>query len=517
MPASILFRLNRFKRLLIAHWIIASIAALILVGSLWYAFGRANASYQFVVVARGSLTEIVSVTGNTTPVESSSLGFGASGIVRGVYAKVGDTVYAGSVLASLDVGDLRAQLAGAQATVDAEIAALHKLQAGATAEAVAVSKAQLAVAEQSLDNSYTSVSTTLADAYAKANDAVRNQLSSFFTNAETADPQMTFSISNFIVQNQFIQERVRASEALNVWKTTLTTLPTDHAGLDLALSQAATHLGAVRSLLSTAVVVSAETTAAYRTDAMDGLTEVNTALSALNTVKQSIAAGRANVAQLRAQLNATTASATPQDIEAEQARVKQAEANVSSIAAKLQNAQIVAPQNGVITQFDAKVGQVASLGTPLISLISASAYEVHAGIPETDIGKVAIGNKVSLSFDAFPGETFSGTIFYIDPAETITQGVVDYKIKISFDTADPRMKSGLTANLDVQTRQKDGVLVLPQYAILENDAGTFVQMLQDTRVIDVPVTLGLQDQNGNVEITSGVAEGDQVLNIGLKR
>jgi HlyD family secretion protein len=103
-----------------------------------------------------------------------------------------------------------------------------------------------------------------------------------------------------------------------------------------------------------------------------------------------------------------------------------------------------------------------------------------------------------------------GSVFYIAPAETNTQGVVSYGIKISFDTPDTRLKSGLTANIDIETNTKDGVLVLPQFAILQNDQGSFVETLENNQVIQVPVKLGIQDQKGNVEVVSGVTEGEQV-------
>ena len=57
---------------------------------------------------------------------------------------------------------------------------------------------------------------------------------------------------------------------------------------------------------------------------------------------------------------------------------------------------------------------------------------------------------------------------------------------------------------------------MPEYAILQNDQGTFVETLQSGAVVDVPVTLGIQDDNGNVEVLSGVTAGEQVINIGLK-
>ena len=172
--------------------------------------------------------------------------------------------------------------------------------------------------------------------------------------------------------------------------------------------------------------------------------------------------------------------------------------------------------SGTITTQNAKVGQIASPGVPVVSLITANTLEVDANVPEIDIGKVSTGDAVSMTFDAFPNETFAGKVFYIDPAQTVVSGVVDYKIKVAFVKSDPRMKSGLTANLDITTQTKDNVLILPQYAILQNDSGTFVKTLVKNVVVQNPITLGISDENGNVEVTSGTTEGEQVINIGLK-
>ena len=142
---------------------------------------------------------------------------------------------------------------------------------------------------------------------------------------------------------------------------------------------------------------------------------------------------------------------------------------------------------------------------------------MDAYIPEIDIGKVKAGEAVAMTFDAFSGETFNGTISYVNPSETVVQGVVDYLVKILFTKPDARMKSGLTANCTITTQTKNNTLILPQYAVLQNDHGTFVKTLDAQKnAVQEPVALGIQDQNGNVEIVSGVTEGEQVVNIGLK-
>lgn len=491
----------------------------------YFAFGKSGNKYQFVNVTQGSITEEVTVTGNTTPIESLDLGFQNGGTIGAVYKKTGDSVASGDVIARLNTNDLTAQLAQAQASVDTEIAKLKKLQAGPTPENLQVSKVQLAAAQQTLANTYAGVSDTLQDAYAKANDAIRNQLASLFSNAETNNPQLTFNVSDSQVANNANFERIQASTELNAWQNELTSISAISASsnLDQALQNASAHLAIIKILFTTvsqaingATSLSAATATSYKTSAATGLTAANAGLTEVNNTTQSIASEKVNVTQLQAQLNVTLAGATQEDIAAQQAQVAQAQANQQGIQVKINEASLVSPINGIITVQNAKVGEIAAPGNTLVSVISNDNLEIDANIPETDIGKVQVSNPVKITLDAFPGETFMGKVFYIDPAQTTIGGVVDYKMKVSFDRPDPRVKSGLTANLDIQTKTEMNALILPQFAILQNSSGTFVEVLQNGTVAQVPVTLGIHDQSGNVEITSGVTSGEQVLNIGLK-
>ena len=305
---------------------------------------------------------------------------------------------------------------------------------------------------------------------------------------------------------------------MNKWQTALGGANQSNDQLTAFLQTEVAYLSDIKQLLNSVsqTLNGAATPAAYQTNVTTALNETNTATDNLNTMSQNISSQNLTVAELQAELALKQAGSTPSDISAQEAQVGEAQASVASAQAKLQNAEIIAPISGVVTQFDAKVGELASPSTPLVSIMSSGGYEVDAGVSEIDIGKVSIGDKVSMTLDAFPNETFTGSVFYIAPAETNTGGVISYQIKISFDKADPRLKSGLTANISIQTKEDDNVLTLPEYAILQNDQGTFVETLVNKKIVQNPVTLGIQDENGNVEVLSGVTEGEQVLNIGLK-
>ncbi len=504
-------------------------AVLVVAGGAYLWFGSRNGQgYQFVSVTQGTIAQVVSVTGNTTPINSVDLSFPAGGTIAAVYKNAGDRVSNGTVLVQLDTNSLQAQLAQAQAAVDAAQATLENLQAGATPQEVQVSKTALASAQQTLANAYSSIPNAVVDAYAKANDAVRNQISAFYNNPDTTNPQLSFSVSDSQVMNNANSERIQAGAVLDAWANETAALSSvtstsSTSTLALALSHSTDHLSVITTMLNTdavaivdAIGITNTTAATYKNAIASAITEVNTAASAITTLQQNIASEDAAVAQAEAQLAATLAGSTSQAIAAQQAQVEQAQANVQNIKVQIANATLASPIDGVVTVQNAKVGEVAAAGQTVTSVISANHFEVDTYVPETDIGKVAIGDPVDMTFDAFPGETFKGKVFYIDPAETIQGGVVDYLVKVSFNAPDTRIKSGLTANLDINTQTDQNALILPQYAIVQNASGTYVDVLKNGKEAQVPVTLGIRDQNGNVEILSGLTKGQQVINVGLK-
>ena len=509
--------------------IIITAAVIVVAGGIYFWIAAGNRqSYQFVSVTKGTITQVVSVTGNTTPINSVDLSFPSGGTIAAVYKNAGDRVSNGTVLVQIDTNALQAQLAQAQAAVDAAQATLENLQAGPTPQTIQVSQTAVAAAKQTLANSYSSIPNAVADAYAKATDAVRNQIGTFYNNPDSTNPQLSFSVSDSQIVNDANNERLQVGSVLDAWANEIAALSSatttySTSTLAAALSNSADHLSVVTSLLNTdaaAVVdatgVSNTATAAYKNDVASAITEANTAAAAISTLQQAIASEDAAVAQANAQLAATLAGSTSQAIAAQQAQVAQAQANVQNIKVQIANATLTSPIDGVVTVQNAKVGEVAIAGQTITSIISANHFEVDAYVPETDIGKISIGDAVTMTFDAFHGETFQGKVFYIDPAETIQGGVVDYLVKTSFNAPDARIKSGLTANLDINTQTDQNALILPQYAIIQNASGTYVDILKNRKETQIPVTLGIRDQNGNVEILSGLTEGQQVVNVGLK-
>lgn len=507
--------LNKALNLLKKKWTLGIIAFVVIVAGGYLIFFRHSATYQFVTVKSGSITESVSLTGNTTPEQSVSLTFGASGIISNTYSDLGKQVYAGQVLAELNMNELLAGLHQAEANVLEQQARLQSLKSGARPEDIALYKQKYADASSALI-------IAMRNAYLQTESAVLRYSDTIFTNGTTVGPTINVQTQSDSEKNSIEMDRIIVGEKLKKWKDNL-------ARLDTSMDEKT--LNDVRAVGRDAIVFTSDfldhigTIVGILNPNGSNMTQANidTIRTNINTASQLVFSGAS--AEQTAYSAWTSASQTlisqsagskPEDINAQAASVLGAQASMESATAKIRNAQIIAPISGTVTQFDVKVGQLASPSVPLVSIMSDTGYEVDAGVSETDVGKISIGDKVTMTLDAFQNETFAGSVFYIAPAETNTQGVISYQIKISFDKPDARLKSGLTANIDIQTKHKDGILVLPQSGILQNDNGTFVEVLENGAVKQNPVKLGIQDQKGNVEVISGATEGEQVINIGLK-
>ena len=495
-----------------SKWVLGVLALLCLFAGYWFFARSSGTAYQFIPVTQGSITETVSVTGNTTPAKSVSLGFQNAGTIARVNYNLGDTVSAGAVIAELDTANLSAALEQAQANLAVAQANLASLLAGTRPE-------QLTIDQDAVVQDKAALSNAIASAYAVADGAVHTNADQLFTNPRTSGAALAFTVSGMTLADTVVRERVALEPVLTAWSAQIYGPASDTSDPVASATQAVRNLSQVSAFLNDAALIltnvqptgslTAATLSAYEASIATARTNVSTTLASLTTAQTTLVSAEGALALAQA-------GPTTENVAAQRAQVEQAQAGVANANANLQAAEIVAPMSGVITQLDAKVGQLASPGTQLVSIIGSAGFEVDAGVSEIDVGKLAVGDTVSMTLDAFPGETFTGSVFYIAPAQTNTQGVITYLIKVSFDKPDPRLKSGLTANVDIATRHKDNVLILPQYAILQNDSGTFVKTISGKTATTTPVTLGIQDQKGNVEILSGVTLGEQVINIGLK-
>ena len=205
----------------------------------------------------------------------------------------------------------------------------------------------------------------------------------------------------------------------------------------------------------------------------------------------------------------------------------------------LKYAEIYSPIDGVILSKAVEEGQTvaSSFSTPTLFTIAKNLtdMQLEANVDEADIGQVKTGQKVTFTVDAFPGETFEGSVRQIRLVPTVTSNVVNYTVIIDAPNNDGKLYPGMTANITILVQEEEG-LVIPleatQYTINpptmqmlqkqgytidgKAEPGDGVWVLNGKTLKRCGLTLGISD-GANVIVTSGLKEGDRVVrNVSLK-
>ena len=491
-------------------------------GYLWNITHVKPPAYIFAAVEKRDISENVSVTGRVKSRTSVDLAFEIGGRISSIPVDVGTLVQKGDVLARLESGGLYSDVAQAVAVANAEKARLTQIKNGARAEDVAVSEQSLANTKIAFDNARSALVLATQDAYTKSDDAIRNKVDKFITNPGGDNPQLSFTLNNVQTKTDLEWGRKTIEKMLNAWGISSDAVSTN-SDLDAASSLAEKNLISVRdyldkialalSTLTTSSGLTQTTIDGYKTDISSGRASINLSLSALSTAEDAVKSAQSAVLLAESQVTLKKAPALPTEVAAQEARVAQADAAVSSAESRLAKASLVAPISGVVSSINPKVGEIVSPNSPVISLMASSNYQVEAHIPEADISKVSKDNDVKITLDAYTDQDiFDAKVIAIDPAETMLEGVATYKTIIAFIKDDPRVKPGMTANVEIVTKTKTNALVIPLRAVKRAGAVSTVSVKNaDGTVSEKKVTTGIRDEFGNVEILGVLQEGEQVV------
>ena len=473
------------------------IGTLTLGAVLFVAFGNGDGQYDYVVAQRRDVVQEVRVTGSVEAAEDVDLAFEETGTVSQVLADVGDEVRVGQILITLKNADELAALNQAKAQADIEIATLNSLVAGA---------------DQDLVNSYGNAINTIDNALAKSEDAIRSKSSGIFTGSKYTKYSLTFDPCHSSKRKAAETLRLEAELELDLWSkeigTLLETTPSN-GDIDEALLAATKHLSLIQEavsvindVLTTACATNDSSLDTARTNMATAQTNVFSATEDVNDLIQTIALNKISVAD-------------ENDIAAQEARVKAAQANADRYRAELEKTIIRSPINGVVTKQDADIGETILPNTPVVSVISTSSFEIQINIPEVEVAEVEAGRAANITLDAYGDEAiFSAHVVSIDLSETLIGGVPNYKATLIFDDNDDRIRSGMTASVRIIGEARNSVIAVPVGSIFEDSQGTKVRVVKGTgrktKLVEVIVETGITGSDGFTEIIAGLDEGELV-------
>lgn len=214
-------------------------------------------------------------------------------------------------------------------------------------------------------------------------------------------------------------------------------------------------------------------------------------------------------------------------------RIEQARANVAAARDTLSKTTMTAPMAGVITALPVEEGEVAVIGTmnnpgtKLLTIADMSVVEAVMEVDETDIPTVKVGQRASVTIDAYPNKTFAGVVTEVGSSPMTRSGVstgteaVNFEVKIQLDNPPAGVRPGFSSSADIITGTRSKTLAIPIQALVlrekpggapgkaaQDEEGVFLH--KDGKAKFAPVTTGLAGE-ANIEVVKGLGEGQEII------
>lgn len=211
-------------------------------------------------------------------------------------------------------------------------------------------------------------------------------------------------------------------------------------------------------------------------------------------------------------------------------RIDQARANLAAARDTLSKTTLTAPMAGIVTALPVEEGEVAVIGTMnnpgtvLLTIADMSVVEAVMEVDETDIPSVKIGQKATVTIDAYPNKTFNGTVTEVGSspisrtAMQNTAEAINFEVKIQIENPPDTIRPGFSASADIITGTRARAIAIPIQALVvrekpnvkpvPDEEGVYVH--KDGEAQFVPVVTGLTGDT-NIEIVKGLSEGQQII------
>jgi membrane fusion protein (multidrug efflux system) len=186
-------------------------------------------------------------------------------------------------------------------------------------------------------------------------------------------------------------------------------------------------------------------------------------------------------------------------------------AAVELASVQLEKTRIVAPFSGIVGLRHVSVGEYITAGLALVNLEAIDPVKTDFRVPEKFLPAIKVGQSIRIRVDAFPGETFDGKIYAIDPRIDVAGRSL--LVRAQVPNADKRLRPGLFARVTVLLKLKEDALTIPEQAIVPQGDSQYVFKIDGGKVKLTKVTLGLR-RSGHVEILDGLSAGDEVVTAG---
>jgi HlyD family secretion protein len=201
--------------------------------------------------------------------------------------------------------------------------------------------------------------------------------------------------------------------------------------------------------------------------------------------------------------------------------VVQTQAAFDLAETNLRYTKIHCPIDGIVIARRVDIGQTvaAAFQTPVLFVVAEdlTRMRINTSVDEADIGRVAVGQEVRFTVDAYPGYVFEARVLQIRNDPQITQNVVTYDVLIDVDNSGLKLKPGMTANVEIISERRQQVVSVPDAALRFRPVGevayegSAVWVPQQGEPRRVPVTTGISDYTFSELLEGDLEPGQDVI------
>lgn len=476
--------------------------------------------YATAQVQKGTLILSISGTGQVSASNQVDIKPKASGEIVGVYAKQGQEVGAGAIIARLDssdearaVRDAETALETAKLELDKLLEPLDELTLLQAENSLTQAKNSKQKAEDNIikayEDGFNAVSnafldlpglmTGIDDIFFDEGDFKRYQwnidwylnqvnlnnrdkatryrddVTAAYNKARTAYTKNfdDYKAASRTSDNQTIEALIK--ETYETTKLIAETIKVANNYIDFVQDDMEYYDRSIPSLVST----HQSNIDSYTGTANSNLSSLLSIQNTIKDARESIVDEETTIKERELSLAKTKEGPDDLDIRARKITIQQREDALLTAKQALADTQVRVPFAGVIARVNAKKGDTASAGTAVATLVTKQKI-AEVSLNEIDVAQVKADQKATLTFDAVPDLTLTGQVLEVDTIGEVSQGVVTYMVKIGFDTQDERIKTAMTVTAAVVTEAKTDALLVPNSAVKSQSGVSYVEIPDDS-------------------------------------
>lgn len=426
------------------------------------------------------VTETVSVTGDVTASDDTTIGSKQNNKVVAVYVKDGDAVKQGQLLALLDDSGAQAQLRQAQAQVTTALAAMataksqvdqanRNLQVGPHRSTVQVllARASVQASQKNLDK--------------LINGARPEERRQAVANLESAKANLELQKKQLERTKKLVEEGAVSGQTLDQQK----------AAYDQAVAQYKSAQEAVNINENGSRPEDVDAARAELRQQIESLHNAEDQKKLDPLLKDQVDAANAQMESARAQLAS-------------------ARAQIQIAMQTVSDTKIIAPFDGHVSGRPIQVGTVAGANTAIVRVVSGAGVYFNGQVPSSYIDKLKVGQAVSVRVDGIADKVFPGNVVGINPLADSVGRLFSVRVQLTGPTAE--IRPGMFARGTVAVRTIPGAVVVPTVSVVSRGDDRYVFTVSGNKAKQVKVTVGLT--KGDTTQVTGVQPGDKVVTAG---